>query len=214
MVILSGEAIEGKVAKPNLSPPSLRHNNLFDRLRIVNFDPMMARFFAGMLFSSPKASLSSRRGRFRDRTRIDFVNRTELRQLAEDRVLDAQALLDAPGGGRWSAAYYLAGYAVECGLKACVLAQVERTGEIFIDKKFSEKCFTHNLTALIDLGGLKNQHQGLLQSNLVFSRFWGVTVEWTEASRYRQKAEADARKLFEAITNMPDGVLPWIQQHW
>ncbi len=29
---------------------------------------------------------------------------------------DAEVLLDA---GQWSGAYYLAGYAVECGLKAC-----------------------------------------------------------------------------------------------
>jgi hypothetical protein len=37
------------------------------------------------------------------------LNRAELRQLAEDRVLDARALLKE---GRWSGAYYLAGYAV------------------------------------------------------------------------------------------------------
>jgi hypothetical protein len=45
------------------------------------------------------------------------VNRAELRKLAEDRVLDAEAPLKE---SRWSGAYYLAGYAVECGLKACV----------------------------------------------------------------------------------------------
>ncbi len=39
------------------------------------------------------------------------VNRAELQQLAEDRILDAQALLAV---NRWSGAYYLAGYAVEC----------------------------------------------------------------------------------------------------
>jgi len=53
------------------------------------------------------------------------VNRAELRQLAEDRILDAEHLLAA---GRWSGAYYLAGYAVECGLKACIMARVESTG--------------------------------------------------------------------------------------
>jgi len=52
---------------------------------------------------------------------IVTLNRPQLHQLAEDRVLDAKALLDA---GRWSGAYYLAGYAIECGLKACVLAYV------------------------------------------------------------------------------------------
>jgi hypothetical protein len=42
------------------------------------------------------------------------VNKDELRQLAQDRILDAKALLAAR---RWSGAYYLAGYAVECALK-------------------------------------------------------------------------------------------------
>ena len=57
-------------------------------------------------------------------------------------ILMRQHLLSA---GRWSRAYYLAGYAVECGLKACVLAYVERTCVIFLDKKFSEKCWTHDV---------------------------------------------------------------------
>jgi HEPN domain-containing protein len=53
------------------------------------------------------------------------VNRAELRQLASDRIEDARILL---AGGRWSAAYYLLGYAVETGLKACILKLVEETG--------------------------------------------------------------------------------------
>lgn len=73
------------------------------------------------------------------------MNRLELRQLAEDRILDAANLL---AGQRWSGTYYLSGYAVECGLKACILAHVEKTGVIFLDKKFGETCWTHDLTAL------------------------------------------------------------------
>jgi len=49
------------------------------------------------------------------------VNRPQLRQLAEDRILDAACLLAC---GRPAGAYYLAGYAVECGLKACILAYI------------------------------------------------------------------------------------------
>lgn len=60
------------------------------------------------------------------------MNRIELQQLASDRILDAEALLAAR---RWSGAYYLGGYAVECGLKSCVLAYVERTGIIFQNRK-------------------------------------------------------------------------------
>ena len=49
--------------------------------------------------------------------------RVEWQQLAECRIEDARAHLD-PAVGRWAAAYYLIGYAVECGLKACVMARV------------------------------------------------------------------------------------------
>jgi HEPN domain-containing protein len=73
------------------------------------------------------------------------VNRAQLRQLAEDRILDAQRLLT---GGRWAGAYYLAGYAAECGLKACIIVHVEVSGAIFQDRKFSEKCWTHDLEDL------------------------------------------------------------------
>ena len=48
------------------------------------------------------------------------MNRRDLQQLADDRVLDAEALLNA---GRWAAAYYLSGYAVECALKARIARQ-------------------------------------------------------------------------------------------
>ena len=49
------------------------------------------------------------------------MNQAELRKLAEERILDAKALLD---GKRWELAYYTAGYAVECALKSCLLARM------------------------------------------------------------------------------------------
>ena len=39
-------------------------------------------------------------------------------------------------------------------------------------------------------------------------------LAWTEHSRYDNTAETAARELYEAITNVPDGVLPWIKRHW
>jgi len=66
------------------------------------------------------------------------VNRLQWRQLAERWLEDARSLLD---NHRWSAAYYLAGYAVECGLKACVLARVGATPEVVLeDRDFSKNC--------------------------------------------------------------------------
>ncbi len=142
------------------------------------------------------------------------MNRNELQQLAEDRVLDARVLLDAASADRWSGAYYVVGYAMECGLKSCVLAFVERTGEIFRDKEFSKKCFTHKLVDLIEVAGLKDEHLNLLKTNAVFAGFWGVAKDWSETARYQQKTELEAKDLYEAITNDPNGVLPWIRMNW
>lgn len=141
-----------------------------------------------------------------------MVNRAALQKLAEDRILDAELLLN---GGRWSGAYYLAGYAIECGLKACILAHVTSNASvIFQERRYSEKCWTHELRQLLELAGLKAQMDadGKAQANL-FAR-WGTVLAWKETSRYEEKTEAEARALYEAITHPTDGVLPWIRLRW
>ena len=45
------------------------------------------------------------------------MNRNDFQQLADVRINEAEALLVQ---GKYDGAYYLAGYAVECGLKACI----------------------------------------------------------------------------------------------
>ena len=73
------------------------------------------------------------------------LNRTDLQQLAEDRVIDAKVLLDA---GRWSGAYYVAGYAIECALKSCL---AKRTNlHDFPDRALAQKAFTHDLQELLE----------------------------------------------------------------
>ncbi len=141
------------------------------------------------------------------------MSRAEFRQLAEDRILDAAALL-APVAQRWSAHYYLAGYSVECGLKSCVLAYVERTGVIFKDKKFLENCWTHDLEKLVKFAGLATEFGQARAANPVLDGYWGVVKDWTEESRYQQKTQVQAEALYAAITNNPDGVMPWIRVRW
>jgi hypothetical protein len=135
----------------------------------------------------------------------------ELRQLAQDRLQDAAALLAA---GRWTGAYYLAGYALECGLKACIMAHVEATGAIFQDKKFSEKCWTHDLEVLVVQASLKPTLDALAGTNPNFSGNWGTAKDWVETSRYQQKTQVEAQALYDAIVANPDGVFQWIQTHW
>lgn len=139
------------------------------------------------------------------------MNRTELQQLAHDRIEDARILLD---NDRWTAAFYLVGYAVETALKACILKFVEDTGIIFTDKRFAEKCWTHRLEDLVTQADLQPKLGQDMGANTTLRGFWGVVKDWTEVSRYEQKTEAEARELYEAVTNDPDGVFRWIQRHW
>jgi len=139
------------------------------------------------------------------------LNRKDLQQLSTERLEDARALLAA---SRWSAAYYLAGYSVECALKACILARIERTGVIFQDKKFAEKCWTHDLEELVKHSGLSVKRDKATGTNANLERNWSLVKDWDETSRYRLSTEELADKLFNAIDDKTDGVLPWIRNLW
>ncbi len=138
------------------------------------------------------------------------MNRYELQQLAKERILDAKALLAAR---RWSAGYYLAGYAVECGLKSCVIAYLMRTDQ-FPEKRFSEQCWTHNLVQLVGLAGLKPMLDAAAAADTILDGNWSIVKDWSESSRYVRKAKAEAQRLYHAITNKKHGVLAWIRLHW
>jgi HEPN domain-containing protein len=140
--------------------------------------------------------------------------RVEWQQLAEDRLLDAQVLLTS-ATPRWSAAYYLSGYAVECGLKACVLLVLAAKPEIvFEDKKLTVECWTHDLEMLLKRAELKGVRDADASSNKSFKDNWHTVGQWTENSRYSKKLQTDAEELFEAITNPKDGVMQWVRRHW
>ncbi len=143
------------------------------------------------------------------------MNQAELQLQAEERIKDASALIKEQ---RWSFAYYVAGYAVECALKSAVLQRMTLTGSVFKDKKFAEKCFTHKFEDLVDLAGLRNElHARFAVSTAANDGFvanWGVACAWTESSRYEFKAESEARALYNTITDATAGVLPWIKNYW
>jgi len=139
------------------------------------------------------------------------VNRSDFQKLAEMRLDDAKTLLDQ---GKWAAAYYLAGYAVECGLKACIIAELRKSDE-FREKKFSEKCWSHDLEALVKLAGLESVHEADVRLDRDFEDYWGYVKDWTEESRYTHTvSEREAKNLYDAIAEPTHGVLQWIKKHW
>ena len=79
-----------------------------------------------------------------------IVTRAEFQEMAEQRLAEAKALLDQ---GKWNGAYYLAGYAVELALKACIIKTLLAT-DAFPDKEFSKNCYTHAVEKLVGLAKL------------------------------------------------------------
>lgn len=139
------------------------------------------------------------------------MNRTELQQLSQDRLDDAAALIVA---SRWSGAYYLAGYAIECALKAAVLRYVDRTGIIFEDKKFAEKCWTHDLEVLVKMADLDVARGIAISANSQLGTNWLIAKDWNELFRYRNSTQNQAQALYDAVSDPTNGVLQWIKLHW
>ena len=137
------------------------------------------------------------------------MNRADFQQLADIRIEEAAALLAAQ---KWDGAYYLAGYAVECALKACI---AKLTSEFdFPDKRFAEKCFTHDLERLLDCADPDDQLKTDMKTDPIRLRHWKTTILWEEASRYERKPQAEAEMLYNAITDPTHGVLTWLKRNW
>jgi HEPN domain-containing protein len=137
------------------------------------------------------------------------VNRADFQRLANDRIADAKALLAAR---RWAGAYYLAGYAVEGALKACIAKLMK--SEEFPDRNFADKCWTHHLPQLLGLAGLKDDFHAALQADPELADHWDTVQEWDESSRYARRTKGEAEDLYEAITEKKHGVLSWRKFRW
>lgn len=137
------------------------------------------------------------------------MNRRFLQELSEIRIKEADCLLK---NRQYSGAYYLAGYAVECALKACIAKKIRRFE--FPDKKFVIDSYTHDLTKLIKIAGLESDHKGEQSTNANFSTNWAIVKEWDETSRYETFNRVQSKELIDAITSTTGGVLLWIRKYW
>src|SRR5215467_363676 len=91
------------------------------------------------------------------------VTRREFQRLAELRANEASILAQR---GKQQGAYYLAGYAVECALKACIAKQTRRN-EFPPKPDYVRKAYTHDLIELLRLAGLDKQLEADMKLNAV-----------------------------------------------
>jgi HEPN domain-containing protein len=100
-------------------------------------------------------------------------------RLAELRLTEAKLLL---ANGLPSGAYYLAGYAIECALKAIIAAGF-RANEI-PDRSRVNSIYTHNLKDLLNLAGLKSPLDDDMNESPGLRESWATVSKWSEHARY------------------------------
>jgi hypothetical protein len=132
------------------------------------------------------------------------VNRADFQQLALLRITEAGKLLTLPDPMP-DGAYYLAGYAVECALKACIAKQYGP--ETWPEKDFVVKCHTHNIFDLVRHAKLDGERDVATNSNIILAENWNIVLEWTERSRYDRHTMKAAQDIDDAVTDVVNGVL-------
>ncbi|MCC6696529.1 MAG: HEPN domain-containing protein [Candidatus Hydrogenedentes bacterium] len=138
------------------------------------------------------------------------MKRTDLQSLAEDRLDDAQALLHAQ---RWTAAYYLLGYAIECALKACAARQFQQ--DTVPEKTVVNDYYTHSIDRLLNISGVKVALQAAVAADPAFAVNWNTVRDWSVDSRYNVLiTEIKAREMFDAVADQTSGVLTWLRTQW
>ena len=139
---------------------------------------------------------------------IARMNRFEFQALAIERLSDAAALLKA---GRYACAYYIAGYAVECALKACI---ARKTNQDDFPPREAARYYVHDIPRLLDGAGLGPALEQEAGQHANFKTYWAAVKDWTEESRYQSRGQKEAEEILTAINDPDHGVLQWLRRSW
>lgn len=137
---------------------------------------------------------------------------SEQAKASKHRLDDARALLNAV---RWRGAMYMAGYAVECLLKAKLMRKFDRRNLSELEDELQRRgmlaaqatVFTHHLEALLGMA------QGLdrLRGNRTLWQQFNRVNRWIPAWRYSPNLSSrdEAEDFFEAV----EQVLHWVENN-
>ena len=136
------------------------------------------------------------------------LSRSTLQELATAKAEDARLLYEHR---RFSNSYYLYGYAIELGLKACIARNV--AAETIPDKGILTGFLDHNFGKLIVLAGLSD---ALRQERLTpaFDERWSQIIEWSVEARYGTVDATKAAAMADAVEHPQHGVMKWLQHYW
>jgi HEPN domain-containing protein len=136
------------------------------------------------------------------------MTRADFKKLALTRLADAKSLLRSR---RHGAAYYVAGYAIECALKASLARKTGRYEFPPEPNEVREFYYTHKLQKLAQRSGLASKLEG---GSTRLRTYWTIVKDWNEDSRYDPDAGKKARDIVKAIDDPADGVLECIKRYW
>ena len=133
--------------------------------------------------------------------------RATFQSLATRRVAEARALAH---GGHSSGAYYLAGYAIECALKAVIAGKFREN--VIPDKSFVASIYTHNLVALLRLAGLQSELDDAIEADQALGQKWTIIQRWSEDARYQIWTADHALGMIDAVAGSEgtEGLLQWL----
>lgn len=134
--------------------------------------------------------------------------RRDFQLLAEKRAQEAGVLAK---NGNEEGAYYLAGLAVECALKACIAKKMRRY-DFPLPAKDANRAYTHDLSELLKLAELESDLDTAMRRSRILTENWVIVQNWKVESRYETSGLKGSDLV--AAVNSADGVLPWIQRRW
>lgn len=136
--------------------------------------------------------------------------------MAGHRLKEAQVLYE---NHLYSGSYYLAGYAIEFGLKSVICKRlgvdIFENGALTGQGKATQdavKAFQiHNISALILLSGLHSELEEKKNADEAFFNSWNVVSAWTEQRRYDYGCSPQTAYTFLKRVNE---FMLWIGTHW
>ena len=139
------------------------------------------------------------------------MNSSDFQKLSAIRLEEARSLLR---NKHYAGAYYLAGYSIECALKACIAAKTKATD--FPPKPDTVRdYYKHDLVALVRAAELKDKLDARCKVSSRFKANWEVVRGWTEQIRYETNVDSKrARAMLRAIGDSRNGVLKWMKSYW
>jgi len=137
------------------------------------------------------------------------VSKDDLEALSDARIREATLLYE---NQFYSGAYYLAGYAVELAIKACIAKHI-RSGFI-PDRNFVNRIYQHRPDDLIGLAGLKETLNAAIKIDPQLGGNWGLACDWSEEARYSAWDAVSSAALIMAIADPAHGVLQWLKKHY